>query len=91
MHWWAEFELGIHFSVTSTYYNLIIFASAVFIIAIMLMKGARVNKQKLTHEFYMEKISEEKQKQAEKRAKEQQKAAAAAKMETNIWKWCTCW
>jgi predicted tellurium resistance membrane protein TerC len=84
MHWWAEFELGIHFSVTSTYYNLIIFASAVFIIAIMLMKGARVNKQKLTHEFYMEKISEEKQKQAEKRAKEQQKAAAAAKMETNI-------
>jgi predicted tellurium resistance membrane protein TerC len=73
MHWWAEFELGIHFSVTSTYYNLIIFASAVFIIAIMLMKGARVNKQKLTHEFYMEKISEEKQKQAEKRAKEQQK------------------
>ena len=84
MHWWAEFELGIHFSTTSTYYNLIIFASAVFVIAIMLMKGARVNKQKLTHEFYMEKISEEKQKQAEKRAKEQQKAAAAAKMETNL-------
>ena len=51
------------------------------------MKGARVNKQKLTHEFYMEKISEEKHKQAEKRAKEQQKAAAAAKMETNVWTW----
>ena len=78
-HWWANFELGIHNSTTSTYYNLIIFASAVFVIAIMLILGARVNKQKLTHEFYMEKISEENQRQRDEREKKQNKEAQAAK------------
>merc|ERR1712216_949725 len=78
-HWWANFELGIHASTHSTYYNLIIFASAVFVIAIMLILGARVNKLKLTHEFYMEKISEETQRQKDERAKAENKAAQEAK------------
>jgi amino acid permease len=78
-HWWANFELGIHNSTSSTYYNLIIFASAVFIIGIMLILGARVNRLKLTHEFYMEKISEETQKQKDERAKAENKAAQEAK------------
>jgi len=82
-HWWANFELGIHNSTTSTLYNLIIFASAVFVIAIMLILGARVNKQKLTHEFYMEKISEENQRQRDEREKKQNKEAQAAK--TAMW------
>lgn len=77
-HWWANFELGIHNSTYSTYYNLIIFASAVFVIAIMLILGARVNKMKLTHEFYMEKISEETQKQKDERAKAENKAKQQA-------------
>ncbi len=82
-HWWANFELGIHNSTTSTYYNLIIFASAAFVIAIMLILGARVNKQKHTHEFYMEKISEENQRQRDEREKKQNKEAQAAK--TAMW------
>ena len=79
-HWWANFELGIHSSTHSTYYNLIIFASAVFVIAIMLILGARVNKQKAIHEFYQEKISEETQRQKDERAKADNKAAQEAKV-----------
>ena len=79
-HWLANFELGIHNSTWSTYYNIIIFASAVLVIAVMLILGARVNKQKLTHEFYMEKISEETQRQKDERAKADNKAAQEAKV-----------
>ena len=43
LHWWANFELGIHASSTSTVYNLCIFGSAILIIAIMLFFGAQVN------------------------------------------------
>jgi hypothetical protein len=80
LHWWANFELGIHDTRGSTVYNLCIFASALFVIAIMLILGAQVNKKKLTHEFYIEKISEEKQRKAEEEAKNQQKIANEAKM-----------
>jgi len=45
----------------------------------MLILGARVNKQKLTHEFYMEKISEENQRQRDERAKAENKANQEAK------------
>lgn len=71
LHWWANFELGTKISAaSSTYYNIIIFATAVFIIGLMLMQGAEVNSLKLTHEFYLEKISEEKQKQKDIRDKQ---------------------
>ena len=59
LHWWANFELGIHASTQSTIYNLLVFAFAVIVTAFMLFLGARVNRKKLTHEFYIEKISEE--------------------------------
>ena len=45
----------------------------------MLCIGASVNKKKLMHEYYAEKISEEKIKQAEKAARANAKAAAEAK------------
>ena len=80
LHWWANFELGIHDTKASTTYNLCIFASAILVIAIMLLLGAQVNKKKMTHEFYIEKISEEKQRKFEEEAKQQQKAANEAKM-----------
>jgi hypothetical protein len=80
LHWWANFELGIHDTESSTVYNLLIFLSAVLVIAVMLILGAAVNKKKLTHEFYVEKISEEKQRKAEEEAKVQQKIANEAKM-----------
>ena len=70
LHWWANFELGIADSVSSSAYNLIIFGTALLVIANMLFFGAKVNKKKLTHEFYVEKISEEKQRIAEEQAKE---------------------
>jgi len=89
LHWWANFELGVHDAQASTAYNLIIFASALVVIGIMLFLGAKVNKKKLTHEFYTEKISEETQRKAEEQAKAAQKAANEAKMgiqkNWNLW------
>lgn len=80
LHWWANFELGVHDTETSTLYNLIIFGTAILVIGVMLFLGAKVNKKKLTHEFYVEKISEETQRKAEEEAKAAQKAANDAKM-----------
>ena len=58
LHWWANFSLGTKASTYSTYYNLVIFATAIINISLMLLFGSTVNKLKLTHEFYEEKISE---------------------------------
>ena len=79
VHWWANFSLGIHATETSSVYNLLIFASAVLVISAMLFVGAQVNTKKITHEYYAEKISEEKIKQAEKQARANAKAAQEAK------------
>ena len=54
------------------------------VIGIMLFLGAGVNRKKLTHEFYQEKISEENQKQKDERAKAVQKAKEEAKKAGNI-------
>jgi len=78
LHWWANFELGVHGAETSTPYNLIIFGISVIIIGCMLIYGAEVNKKAFTHEYYMEKISAEKLRQAEEQAKAAQKAANEA-------------
>jgi len=80
LHWWANFELGIHDTETSTVYNLIVFGVSVIIIGCMLIYGSGVNKKKVTHEFYQEKISAEKLRQAEEQAKAAQKAANAANL-----------
>ena len=74
LHFWANFELGLADPVGSTVYNLIMFGVTVFVIGMMLFFGAKVNKLKLAHEFYSEKISEEKQKQHEAQAKAAAKA-----------------
>ena len=79
-HWWANYELGVADTVTSTSYNLLVFLFAVIIIGFMLYYGAKVNRKKHTHEFYMEKISEEKLRIQEEQAKAAQKAENAAKM-----------
>ena len=77
MHWWANFSLGVHATDTASVYNLIIFGSAVLVIGTMLYFGSLVNVKKITHEYYAEKISEEKIKKAEA----MEKAAAKAKQE----------
>lgn len=59
---------------------MVIFGTAVIVIAVMLMVGAGVNAKKVTHEFWIEKISEEKLRLAEDQAKAAQKAANEAKM-----------
>ena len=79
LHWWANFSLGIHASDTASVYCLLIFASAVLVIAAMLYVGAQVNVKKNTHEYYAEKISEEKIKQAEMQARAAAKSAQEAK------------
>ena len=79
-HWWANLELGLSNPVGSTTYNLVMFGVTVVTISFMLLFGAVVNKKKLTHEFYTEKISEEKQKKAEAEAKRAAKAANAERM-----------
>ena len=86
LHWWANFELGIHASSSSTVYNLCIFGTAILVIGAMLFVGARVNRKKMTHEFYTEKISEEKQRKAEVQAKNAQHAAQMAAQEAKYWK-----
>ena len=79
LHWWANFSLGICDSPDSTVYNLCAFGSAILVITGMIIFGTSVNKLKLTHEFYLEKISEEKQRKSEAQAKEAAKHAAEAK------------
>lgn len=79
LHWWANFELGVHACELSTAYNLVIFGTAIIVITIMLIFGAQVNKKKLTHEFYTENISEERQRLAEEQAKQAQKELNDAK------------
>jgi len=83
LHWWANFELGTANAPLSTIYNIVIFATAVLVISVMLIRGAEVNQLKVTHEFYTEKISEENQKQKDMRAKAEQKAKDAAKKAAN--------
>lgn len=61
--------------------------SAIIVIGTMLFLGAKVNKKKLTHEFFLEKISEEKQRQTEEKARAAQKAANEAKR-SNHWLGC---
>tara|TARA_B100000768_G_C10967566_1_gene244370 strand:- start:45 stop:383 length:339 start_codon:yes stop_codon:yes gene_type:complete len=75
LHWWANFSLGIKASTYSTYYNLLAFGTAIIVIANMLFFGSKVNLLKVEHEFYMEKISEWKQKKSEEQAREAAKAA----------------
>ena len=75
LHWWANFSLGITAGTYSTYYNLCAFASAIIVILNMLYFGSKVNMLKVEHEFYMEKISEWKQKKSEEQAREAAKAA----------------
>jgi len=80
LHWWANFELGVHDTEMSTIYNLIVFGSAVIVIGCMLIYGAGVNKKKITHEYYVEKISAEKLRIQDEQAKAAQKAANEAKL-----------
>ena len=79
LHWWANFSLGITDSGGSTLYNLCAFGSAILVISGMLFFGSQVNRLKLMHEFYTEKISEEKQRQSEIMERENAKNAKAAK------------
>ena len=75
LHWWANFSLGITASPSSTIYNLCAFGSAIIVISTMVFLGSGVNRLKLTHEFYQEKISEEKQRQSEIQEREAAKVA----------------
>ena len=79
MHWWANFALGVCNSNASTIYNLCAFGSAILVISTMVAFGSQVNKLKVMHEFYTEKISEEKQRQAEAQEREQAKALQESK------------
>ena len=79
LHWWACFSIGIHAATTAMWYNIIIFITAVINIGIMLYIGAGVEVRRKTHEYYAEKISEEKVKAAERQARANAKAANEAK------------
>ena len=61
----------------STLYNLVVFATAVIVIGFMLFFGAKVNRKKLTHEFWVEKISEEHQRLVEEQQKVKQHKTTA--------------
>ena len=83
-HWAFNFELGVHDSSLLTKYNCFLFAINVAVLGAMLFVGAKVNVKKLTHEFYMEKISEERQRQREQQAMEAANQAAEAAGQTKF-------
>ena len=60
-------------------YCIVVFVTGVLVIIAMLFVGAKVNKKKITHDYYAEKISEERVRQAEAQAKMAAKAAHEAK------------
>ena len=51
-HWWCNYEFGIADAVTSTTYQLCVFAFALCVIGTMLFLGSGINRKKITHEFY---------------------------------------
>ena len=79
LHWIANFELAMAAPASSTLYNLIIFVCSVTFILIFIFVGNIVNRKVMTHEFYTEKISEQKQRLAEAEAKAKQKAEMDAR------------
>lgn len=78
--------MGINDAPMSTIYNLVIFGSAILVIAAMLFMGSIVNKKKVTHEFWREKILQEEQRIVEEKARAAQKAANAEKIAAMIQK-----
>ena len=60
-------------------YCIVVFVTGVLVIIAMLFVGAKVNKKKITHDYYAEKISEERVRQAEAQAKMAAKAAHEAR------------
>ena len=85
LHWFACFNLGVSNTEVFMFYCIIIFITAILVIATMLCLGATVNKKKITHDYYAEKISEERVRQAEQQAKMAAKAAHEAKKLTSAW------
>jgi len=73
-HWVANFELSQADPAGSTTYNIVIFIVSVFFIACFICIGSSVNKSVVTHDFYVEKISEQRQRIAEAEQKEKAKA-----------------
>merc|ERR1712227_459022 len=59
LHWFACFNLGVSNTEIFMYYCIAVFVTGVLIINIMLFVGAKVNKKKITHDYYNEKNSEE--------------------------------
>ena len=78
-HWFACFNLGVSNTESFMWYCIIIFITAVLVILTMLFVGAKVNTKVLTHDYYKEKISEEKARVAEAQQKAAAKAAHEAK------------
>ena len=60
LFWWGNFEFGIADAVNMTYFNIAIFIWMLLVIASLLVVGHFVNQKKMTHDYYTEKISEEK-------------------------------
>ena len=87
LHWFACFNLGVSQTEAFMYYCIAVFVSAVLVILTMLFVGAKVNKKKITHDYYAEKISEERVKVAEAQQKAAAKAAHEAKKLTAAWVW----
>lgn len=78
--------MGVNDAPMSTIYNLVIFGSALLVIAVMLFMGSIVNKKKVTHEFWNEKILQEEQRLKEEKDRAAQKLANAEKLASMIQK-----
>mmetsp|Transcript_2570 Transcript_2570/g.4308 ORF Transcript_2570/g.4308 Transcript_2570/m.4308 type:complete len:84 (+) Transcript_2570:150-401(+) len=73
VHWWGVFSFGISNSPDFSFFNLVLMGTALVTIGFLLFFGRMVNVRKVTHDFYVEVISEERQKLAEEQARQKQR------------------
>ena len=81
LHWWGVFSLGIVESDILAWYSIGCWGFTVIFLGILLAQGSRANKLKRQHEFYLEKISENRALQQEIETKKIQEEIHARKVE----------
>ena len=81
LHWWGVFALGIVHANALAYYSIGCWFFTIIFLGGLLCSGRSANKLKRQHEFYVEKIAENRALMQEKETKELQEAIHAKKME----------
>lgn len=81
LHWWGVFSLGVVETDILAWYSIGCWAFTVIFLGGLLCQGRNANKLKRQHEFYVEKISENRALQQEAETKKLQEEIHARKVE----------